>query len=165
MSLYRVKQFVWALKSLSEDIDTEYVNRFLNKREKKLFNKLKKTDKHHCIRVSKEAVNLSKGKEINLNRVAKVALLHDIGKGEYGLNVIEKSVLVILHKMTKGKLKKYDGIKAIDSYYNHAEKGANLLKRFNTYDKEFLDTIRYHHSNKIQGNKLLEIIKESDNRN
>ena len=33
MSLYRVKQFVWALKSLSEDIDTEYVNKFL-KREK-----------------------------------------------------------------------------------------------------------------------------------
>ncbi len=165
MSLYRVKQFVWALKSLSKDIDTEYVNRFLNKREKDLFNKLKKTDKHHCIRVSKEAVNLSKGKEINLNRVAKVALLHDIGKGEYGLNVIEKSVLVILNKMTKGKLKKYDSIKAIDSYYNHAEKGANLLKSFNTYDKEFLDTIRYHHSNKIQGNKLLEIIKESDNRN
>ena len=42
MSLYRVKQFVWALKSLSQDIDTEYVNKFLNKREKNLFNKLKK---------------------------------------------------------------------------------------------------------------------------
>ena len=41
MSLYRVKQFVWALKSLSEDIDIEYVNKFLNKREKNLFNKLK----------------------------------------------------------------------------------------------------------------------------
>ena len=135
MSLYRVKQFVWALKSLSEDIDIEYVNKFLNKREKNLFNKLKKTDKQHCIRVSKDAVHLSKGKNINLNRVAKVALLHDIGKGEYGLNIIEKSVLVILNKMTKGKLKKYDSIKAVDSYYNHAERGANLLKRFNTYDK------------------------------
>lgn len=165
MSLYRVKQFVWALKSLSEDIDTEYVNKFLNKKERKLFNKLKKTDKHHCIRVSKDAVSLSEGKNINLNRVAKVGLLHDIGKGEYGLNIIEKSVLVILNKVTKGKLKKYDGIKAVDTYYNHAEKGANLLKSFNTYDKEFLDTVRYHHSNKIQGNKLLDIIKESDNRN
>ena len=165
MSLYRVKQFVWALKSLSEDIDTEYVNKFLNKKERKLFNKLKKTDKHHCIRVSKDAVSLSEGRNINLNRVAKVGLLHDIGKCEYGLNIIEKSVLVILNKMNKGKLKKYDGIKAVDSYYNHAEKGANLLKHFNTYDKEFLDTVRYHHSNKIQGNKLLDIIKESDNRN
>ena len=106
MSLYRVKQFIWAVKSLSEDIDTEYVNKFLNKKERKLFNKLKKTDKQHCIRVSKDAVHLSKGRNINLNRVAKVGLLHDIGKCEYGLNIIEKSVLVILNKMTKGKLKK-----------------------------------------------------------
>lgn len=164
MSLYRVKQFIWALKSLSKDIDTEYVNKFLNKKERKLFNKLKKIDKQHCIRVSKDAVNLSKEKSINLNRVAKVGLLHDIGKSEYGLNIIEKSVLVILNKITKGKLKKYDGIKAIDAYYNHAEKGANILKHFNIYDKEFLDTVRYHHSNKIN-NKLLDIIKESDNRN
>ena len=165
MSLYRVKQFIWALKSLSEEIDADYVNKYLNKKEKSLFNRLKKTDKQHCIRVSKDAIRLSEGKNINKNRVAKVALLHDIGKGEYSLNVIEKSVLVILNKMTSGKLKKYDNIKAVDSYYNHAKKGADLLKHFNKYDKEFLDTIRYHHSNKVQGNKLLDIIKESDNRN
>ena len=93
------------------------------------------------------------------------ALLHDIGKGEYGLNIVEKSVLVILNKVSKGKLKKYNTIKAVDSYYNHAEKGANLLKQFNVYDKEFLDTVRYHHNNNVVGNKLLEIIRESDNRN
>ena len=122
-------------------------------------------DKQHCIRVSKDAVRLSEGKNINLNRVAKVALLHDIGKSEYSLNVIEKSILVILNKMTKGRLKKYNTIKAIDSYYYHAEKGANLLKHFNTYDKEFLDTVRYHHSNKISGSKLLDVIIESDNKN
>ena len=80
MSLYRVKQFFWAVKSLSEDVDTAYVNKFLNKKERNLFNKLRKIDKQHCIRVSKDAVRLSEGKNINLNRVAKVALLHDIGK-------------------------------------------------------------------------------------
>lgn len=165
MSLYRVKQFVWAIKSLSEDIDTEYVNKFLNKKERNLFNRLKKIDKQHCIRVSKDAVSLSKDKNINSNRVAKVALLHDIGKGEYGLNIIEKSILVILHKVSNGGLKRFDNFRAIDSYYNHAAKGANLLKKFNSYDKEFLDTVRYHHDNKIIGSKLLEIIRESDNRN
>ena len=165
MSLYRVKQFVWAVKSLSEDVDTAYVNKFLNKKERNLFNKLRKMDKQHCIRVSKDAVRLSEGKNINLNRVAKVALLHDIGKSEYSLNVIEKSILVILNKMTKGRLKKYNTIKAIDSYYYHAEKGANLLKHFNTYDKEFLDTVRYHHSNKKISNELLDVIRESDNKN
>ena len=163
--LYRVKQFFWAIKSLSEDIDKDYVNKFLNKKEKRLFNRLKKMDKQHCIRVSKDAVNLSKDKGLNTKRVAKAALLHDIGKGEYGLNIVEKSVLVILNKVSKGKLKKYNTIKAVDSYYNHAEKGANLLKQFNVYDKVFLDTVRYHHNNNVVGNKLLEIIRESDNRN
>ena len=33
--LYRVKQFFWAIKSLSEDIDKDYVNKFLNKKEKR----------------------------------------------------------------------------------------------------------------------------------
>lgn len=165
MAIYRVKQFIWAAKSLVEDIDSEYVNKFLNKKERKLFNKLKKTDKHHCIRVCKDAIDLSKGTNININRVAKAALLHDIGKSEYGLNIFEKSMLVILHKVSNGKIKRFDNFKSIDSYYNHAAKGANLLKHFNTYDKEFLDAIRYHHDKKSDLNKLLQIIKESDNRN
>lgn len=165
MSLYRVKQFVWAIKSLSEDIDNKYVNKFLNKEERKLFNKLKKSDKQHCIRVSKDALSLSKERNINSNRVAKAALLHDIGKGEYGLNIVEKSILVILHKVSNGELKRFNKFKAVDTYYNHGEKGADLLKKFNVYDKEFLDTIRYHHDKKINGSKLLEIIRESDNRN
>ena len=165
--LYRVKQFFWAIKSLSEDIDKDYVNKFLNKKEKRLFNRLKKMDKQHCIRVSKDAVNLSKDKGLNTKRVAKAALLEAFPyfAKEYGLNIVEKSVLVILNKISKGKLKKYNTIKAVDSYYNHAEKGANLLKQFNVYDKEFLDTVRYHHNNNVVGNKLLEIIRESDNRN
>ena len=49
-----------------------------------------------------------------------VALLHDVGKGEFGLNLVEKSVLVLLNNLTKGKIKKYDNIKQIDIYYNHA---------------------------------------------
>ena len=39
MSVYRVKQFIWAAKSLLQDVDTTYVNKFLNSDEKKLFNK------------------------------------------------------------------------------------------------------------------------------
>lgn len=164
MSVYRIKQFIWATKSLVEKVDTKYINKFLNKREKQLFNRLKKVDKHHSIRVCKEAINISKDKNIDINRVAKAALLHDIGKSEYSLNIIEKSILVLLHKGTKGKIKKFNNIKAIDIYYNHAAKGADILKRCNTYDKEFLDTIRYHHHNNIKESKLLQIIKESDDR-
>jgi len=92
-------------------------------------------------------------------------LLHDIGKAEYRINIVEKSILVILNKLSKGNLKKFDNIKSVDAYYNHAEKGANVLKQFNIYDKEFLDTVRYHHNKNVVGSKLLEVIRESDDRN
>lgn len=167
MALYRVKQFLWAAESYFKKVDLDYINKFLNEDEKKLFNKLNHNDKHHSIRVCKSAIDISKEKNIsmNTNKIAKAALLHDVGKGEFGLNMIEKSALVLLNSITKGKIKKYDNIKRVDIYYNHAQKGADLLKKFNVYDKEFLDSIRYHHSDNRVNNKLLDIIRESDNKN
>lgn len=168
MAIYRVKQFIWATKSLVEKVDTDYVDKFLNRNEKILFNKLKKSDKHHSIRVCKDAIEILKNKneDIEVSRVAKAALLHDIGKTEYGLNIFEKSALVILNKVTNGKIKKYKNIKQVDIYYNHPYKGVDLLKEFNDYDKEFLESVKYHHNNEQKtNNKLLNIIKESDNKN
>ena len=41
-----------------------------------------------------------------------------------------------------------------------------LLKEYNKYDKEFLEAIEFHHNDKFSGNnKLLDIIRESDNKN
>lgn len=168
MEFYRVKQFVWGFSSYFKEIDTYYIDRFLDENEKDLFKKLKHNEKHHSIRVCKDAINIAQCKEnnIDINRVAKAALLHDVGKSEYGLSLFQKSALVILNKITKGKLKNYNNIKSIDIYYNHAEKGANILKTFKVYDKEFLDSVRYHHDKeKIIDNKLLEIIKQSDDKN
>lgn len=167
MALYRVKQFLWATGARFKKVDMDYINNYLNEDEKILFNRLNNNEQHHSIRVSKDAIKICRERKIKLNpdKLAKAALLHDVGKGEFGLNVIEKSALVLLNNITKGKIKKYDNIKQIDIYYNHAQKGADLLKRFNTYDKEFLDSIRYHHSNKEIKNKLLDVIKESDNKN
>lgn len=168
MALYRIKQFIWGIESYFKDIDNDYLEIFLNENEILLFNKLRQNDKHHSIRVCKEAISILKSKKINVdvNKLAKAALLHDVGKGEYGLNLIEKSILVMLNRVTNGKIKKYKNIKHIDIYYNHPEKGAEVLKQFNIYDKEFLDTIRYHHSSdKREKNILLDIIRESDNKN
>ena len=167
MALYRVKQFVWAAGSYFKKIDTEFINKYLDEDEKKLFSRLNHNEKHHSIRVCREALDICKNKKTSLdtNRIAKAALLHDVGKGEFGLNIVEKSTLVLLNSLTKGKIKKYDNIKQIDIYYNHAQKGADILKEFKSYDQEFLDSIRYHHSNKKISNELLDVIRESDNKN
>ena len=44
-----------------------------------------------------------------------IKALHDIGKGEHSLNIFEKSTLVILNKITNGKLRRLDNIKNIDN--------------------------------------------------
>ena len=130
--LYRVKQFIWAIKSLFQEVDNDYVNKLLDKREKRLFNKLKKSDKLHCIRVSKDAVILSKDKGLNAKRVAKVALLHDIGKA------IDFEV---------------EG--------SHVEIGADLAKKYGE-DSIVINAIESHHGDKDANNIISVLVAIAD---
>ncbi|MFQ9247097.1 MAG: HD domain-containing protein [Clostridium paraputrificum] len=99
-------------------------------------------------------------------KLAKIALLHDIGKSEHKLNVIEKSALVVLDRFMNGKFIKYSNNKKVDLYYNHPKKSINMLKKSNgVYDKEFLEAIEKHHYKNIGSNIYLKIIKECDDNN
>ncbi|MBB6623816.1 HDIG domain-containing metalloprotein [Clostridium gasigenes] len=167
MKFYRIKQFIWGIESSFKKIDYSYIETYLNNNEIMMFNKLKKSDKHHCIRVCKDSVMLLKNNNIKMDeyRVGKIALLHDIGKSKYHINLIEKSLIVLLDKFTKGNLKKYDNIKQINIYYNHPKIGYEMLKTRN-YDKELLEVVRYHHNKKkFKKNKIIDIISICDNKN
>lgn len=167
--MYRVKQFLWAIMSTFKPIDSELINTYLNDDEKKIFLKLSKNEKHHSIRVCVDALKIAK--EYNLlvdnNKLAKAALLHDVGKINSKLNVIEKSIIVLLDKFTKGEIKKYDNIKKIDTYYNHPKIGVKLLQEVKLKDREILNIVREHHEKNLKpgDNILLDIIIESDNKN
>lgn len=169
MALYRVKQFVWGFTSLFKKIDNTYLSKFLNEEEIKIFNSLKHNDKHHCIRVCKDSIKMRNDLGINIDmyKLGRAALLHDVGKSVKHLSLIEKSTLVLLDKFTDGKIKKYNNIKQINVYYNHPKIGLNIL-RDNGFekDKELLDVVRYHHS-KINNfdNEILKIIKTCDDKN
>lgn len=167
MAFYRIKQFIWGVTSLFKEIDYEYISKFLNEDEIKVFNKLKHNDKHHCIRVCKDSIKMRKELNIDVDvyKLGKAALLHDVGKSIRPLSLLEKSMVVLLDKTTKGKIKKYDNIKQIDIYYNHPKMGKEILQKFN-YDKEFLQVVRYHHNkNKIEDNDILNIISACDDKN
>ncbi|WP_040215094.1 HD domain-containing protein [Clostridium polynesiense] len=171
MALYRVKQFYWAISSFFKKVDYKYINEHLSPDEIKFFSRLKKGEKLHCIRVSKDAssfyeenLNCFSNKSITKERIIKLGLLHDIGKIKQPLSVIDKSILVILHKITKGDLKKYSNFKKVDIYYNHPIEGVKILKEFG-YDDDFLFAVANHHS-KIQGdNETLKILSYADNKN
>lgn len=165
MAIYRVKQFIWAITAKFKPIDYKLTKKYLNENEQKIFNKLRDSEKQHSIRVCKEALEKCNAYKIDRNKLAKIALLHDIGKIKGKLNIIDKSVIVILDKMTKGNLRRYEKNKKVDIYYNHPKKSVDILKEINRYDKEFLEAIEKHHYKKIGSNVYLKIIKECDDNN
>ena len=165
MAIYRVKQFVWAITSKFRPIDKKLIDRYLNNEEKKLFNQLRVSDRQHCIRVCNDALEKCKQEDVDENKLAKIALLHDVGKASSSLNIIDKSVIVILNKITKGRLKKYNFNRKIDTYYNHPKKSVDLLNNINEYDNEFLEAIEKHHYKEIGANLYLKIVKDCDDSN
>ncbi|HCW04194.1 MAG TPA: HD family phosphohydrolase [Clostridium sp.] len=168
MSLYRVKQFFWAVFSRINKEDKIYIQTYLDKDEQQLFSKLSVSEQKHSIRVVKELERRSemdKGQEavaLDREEFIKIALLHDIGKIERKLNPIDKSILVILDKVAGSRMRKMTNVKKIDVYYNHAEKGYILLSRLDKYSDRFLYLVRNHHENDIIEDRALEILKEAD---
>jgi len=156
--LYRIKQFFWGITARVSLEDIEFVKEYLNKDELNLFIKLEVYDQAHCIRTAKEVKRIYLEKKMSNDFLVKAALLHDIGKVEGKLSLIDKSILVILDRLTKGKIKEFKNFKKIDMYYNHPAKGYNILKKFD-YDDRFLYLIRNHHNKSIKDKELEVLIK------
>lgn len=171
MSLYRVKQFYWTISSFFRKVDYKYINEYLTLEEIEFFNRLKKSEKLHCIRVSKDAAEYyetilqeERLMDVSKDMVIKLGLLHDIGKIKQPLTAIDKSIVVILNKLTKGELKNKSKSKKVYIYYNHPEEGVKILKDIG-YDEEFLYAVKNHHK-KIQNPSMtLKILKYADNKN
>lgn len=164
MTLYRVKQFYWSITSRVSAKDEEFIKEYLNAQEICLFQKLPDYEKMHAIKVAKDVEKLYNGEEERKVILMKAALLHDIGKISHRLSPVNKSVIVILDSISSGRIKKYDNIKKINVYYNHADIGYSMLKKFG-YEERFLYLIKNHHNDNIIGDKELDILKKCDSRN
>lgn len=172
--LYRIKQFIWAILANFKKRDITYINKYLNEDEKKYFFLLINSEQEHCIRVSKDMLKNAKAdreySDLELFEIAKLGLLHDLGKSECKLGVCGKSIVVILDKLSNSKLRKYKNIKKIDIYYNHAAKGNLILQQIKgDYSKEFYEAVKGHHKknefiNK-SSNKKLKLLAMCDNQN
>ena len=165
----RVKQFYVNVTDKMTEKDYDYANEILNKKELELFMKLSKSEQKHSIRIAKDIEfiidnNETDDEEIlkNRNLLMKSALLHDIGKITKRLNVIDKSIIVILNKLTKGKLKSIKKAKKIQCYYNHSSYGYEILKDI-IDDTVILDIVKNHHSD--NGNNLVNFFKQIDDKN
>ncbi len=165
----RVKQFYINVTDRMTESDYEFAKLILNDKELKLFMKLSNSEQKHSIRIAKEIESIIQNKEIkdeeileNEELLVKSALLHDIGKTTKRLNVIDKSIIVILNKLTDGNLKKFKKSKKVQCYYNHSDYGYEILKDV-IDDEIILDIVKNHHSN--SKHKMVSFFKEIDDRN
>jgi putative nucleotidyltransferase with HDIG domain len=171
MKLYRVKQFIWAAFSKINGEDIIYIKSYLNEEEQKLFFLLSISEQKHSIRVAHEVQRLIEiGKDtqkldIKEKDFIRAALFHDIGKIDKHLNILDKSILVILNKIAGNTMRKLTNIKKVDVYYNHAEKGYEILNKLRNYDDRFLYLVRNHHNNDIINDIELNILKCADSLN
>lgn len=169
--LNRIKQFYWGLEALIKKDNFNLLNKYLNNSEIQLFMKLSKSERYHCFRVCMSAIKYIKDNnisEIDINKMCRCALLHDIGKSKTNINIIEKSFLVILNNITHSKFLKYNINKRISDYYNHPEIGIQLLEEINNknIDSDIIICVKYHHSNNFKDKNIyLEILTICDNCN
>ena len=165
----RVKQFYINATDLMTNKDYKYVKRNLNNEEYDLFKKILKSEQKHSVRIAKEIEYIIENNLVDdidiiqsKNLLIKTALLHDVGKSKQKVNIIEKSIIVILNKLTKGNLKNFKKSKKVQCYYNHSEYSYVLLKDI-IKDDLILNIIRNHHKN--TDNKLTNFFKQIDDNN
>lgn len=160
----RVKQFIRAITAKIDNSDVDFINKYLNESEKALFNQLSTYEKKHSLCVARDILRQVAKQDLEYQMyIVKVGLLHDIGKIKYKLNTIDRVILVLLDKFTKGKIKNINN-KKIYIYFFHGEEGYNILKSMG-YMESFLNIIRNHHSNRNIENLDMKVLVEADNRN
>ena len=159
--IYRIKQFFWGFVEKLNDDDRLLIYKYLCAYEVKLFYMLPRNEQVHSIKVAKRVIFESKNRGINDSCLVKAAFLHDIGKIDSGLNVINKSILVILNKFMPSILVKLIKLKAVNAYYNHPEIALTYLKNENEEIKYY---ILNHHNYNLKQDEKLRIIQSADSK-
>lgn len=143
----------------------DFVRLYLNTKEQALFEKLQLSEQKHSINVATDIAKEMMDEDINKVFLIRLGLLHDIGKIHVKLGPVGKGVIVILDKLTRGKLKKYGQYKKINSYYNHGEIGCKILRGIDNYHEGFLEIIKNHHYDSLKDNPFLDVLQKHDNNN
>ena len=160
--LYRVKQFFKALTSKVTMDDRRFINSYLNEKERRLFFSMPGYEQTHSLRVARDVLESNRVSTDKHEILVKAALLHDIGKLSGGLNIITKSIMVLLDKAIPKIIRRFGKLKAVDTYYNHPERAFLYIKDEGDY---FSYLIRNHHNYSIRGDDGLKLLQDADSRN
>ena len=159
--LARVKQFFLGVFQRPQKKDIDFVYKYLDERERKVFFSLPYYEQMHALRVAEYVKEKSNCKNIQSNDIIKASLLHDSGKGGSGLNLITKSIMVILDAVFHERLKKFSSYKIVNAYYNHGKIAADNL----SFESNRIRYLILNHHNFNINDEELNLLQEADNKN
>ena len=148
---YRAKQFYFGMFARYTKQDETYARGHLTIQEMSLFNQLPPFEKKHAVVVAEKMVKLGRHHpELDLRKLARLGLLHDIGKILERNSVMTKSWLVIIRYFLPG-LYNYLAQKGQEKlrwrrfyvHKHHGEIGAHLLEKIGV-SGEILSVIAKH---------------------
>ncbi len=138
---HRLVQFCFGMFSFYTRADEAFARSFLKIEEMALFNQLPSFERKHSVRVAKRMLKIAHGRhDLDERKIARLGLLHDIGKLAERNSIITKSILVIIRFFSP-------------NFYNRLAEEGKRNPRFRRY------YIHKHHG--AVGAELLEKIGES----
>jgi len=150
-AIYRFRQFLFAMFSRYSRADEAFTRSYLNIEEMALFNQLPGFEKKHAVTVARKMLAAVFGRpEFDETKIAKLGLLHDIGKVLERNTILSKSMLVSIRFFFPAF---YDRLarsgekdlrfRRFYLHRHHGDAGARLLEKIGE-PEEILSIIRQH---------------------
>lgn len=150
----RIRQVWAALTANVGEEDRQFVRRWLSAAEEALFWGMNLPDQYHSLAVARTALALAQPRQdINARLLARLALLHDVGKVKGDVSTWDKILTVLLHRLAPGARRwgqegrggRLANVRhAIHVYYHHPERSARLLRAAGA-GEELAALVRRHH--------------------
>ena len=176
--IYRLKQFWFALSSKMTEEDRLFAHQHLNIKEAALFFSLPIYEQKHGVVVAEKmlafaahAGRTAGHKNIDKRKLVRLGLLHDIGKSAAKLSILDKGILVIIHKLIPPLYDQLAGWgnnerspKWLRRYYvhkHHGTIGAEILSRI-AEEKDIIDEVRSHDYPNTSHDLYMKILDKAD---
>jgi putative nucleotidyltransferase with HDIG domain len=136
-----MKQFFRGLFATITKEDEKFISEYLTRQEKELFFRLRVSEQYHSLKVAYGC-----SKHMPYNKVlVRAALLHDIGKIDTNLHLLNKVFVVLVAKFEiESKLLPTFIQKAIVFKEVHPERGYNRLAEIKV-EEDVLQLVKNHH--------------------
>lgn len=167
--IYRIQQFKLAILPPSQAVETEQIRAYLTPSQLVLFRRLQRSEQWHAHSVLQKLIgNGQKNPDL-----LTAALLHDIGKIHYPLNVWERVMIVLVKRVASRLVQRWgqDSPQGLSRPFvvtcQHAEWGADLAAKAGA-SKLAADLIRRHEetvdeTSTSRQDRYLRLLQEADN--